>query len=488
MTLEETLNVLEKAHQQLAVDPRSTPESYLDLERAYNKALSQFPNHPTILFGLANCSSKLDRNGLAIALYKQSIDCGASDSAPLLNMGIAYKCEHMDENAATCYRKAIELADQKPILVDGVNRYKVWAMSAMAGLHINAGRPNQCIYWCEEALKLDPTDRSARWNLGLAHLEAGDWEKGFKLYDDVAFLSSEWKASERKLKTYGGLPQWDGTPGQTVICYGEQGVGDEVMFASMLPDLMKQCNVIIDCDKRLEKLFRESFPDAVAVYPTSGMDDPYDWVKDHEVHAFLPMGSLGRWFRKKDADFPRTPFLRADDNLRGKWRDILSPYQGLKVGISWAGGLKQTRFDKRTIILERFEGIIQIPNTHIFSLQYHPWAADACAEVGSKYGLPIHHWGDVIKSYDETAAFLMELDLLVTVNTSLLHLAGALGVPTLCLTPKMVAWRYGCRGPNPWYGSVQMLRQSEEGDWGPVLRKAHSEIERKARKLMKVAA
>jgi ADP-heptose:LPS heptosyltransferase len=92
--------------------------------------------------------------------------------------------------------------------------------------------------------------------------------------------------------------------------------------------------------------------------------------------------------------------------------------------------------------------------------------------------VPIHHWGDVIADYEETAAFLQHMDLVVSVNTSLVHLAGALGVPTLCLTPKYVAWRYGIAGPNPWYGTVEMLRQEKDDDWGPVIERAVRRIAR----------
>jgi len=488
MTLEEVLTHLEQASGRLAVDPRSTPEQYLDLERHYNQALSRWPGHPAILFGLAVVSSRLDRNGLAIALYHEAIRCGANDAAPWVNLGVAYKGEHKDDKAAECFKKAIEVAEAKPIYNErGINQYKAWALSGMAGLYINAGQPNRCIYWCDEALKVDPQDRSALWNKGLAHLEAGDWEQGFKLYDEVAFLPATYKAMERKLKTYGGLKPWDGTEGQTVICYGEQGVGDEIMFASMLPDLFKKCRVVIDCDKRLENLFRDAFPQAEAVYPTCGLDEPFDWIANHKVNAFVPMGSLGRWFRKNNDDFPKVSYLKANDHLRAKGQGLLRPFTGLKVGISWCGGLKATRIDKRSIRLEQWADILKIPNCHFFSFQYHDWAADECAEVGNKLGIPIHHWGDAIASYDQTAALASEMDLIVTVNTSFLHLCGALGLPTLCLTPKMVAWRYGVRGPNPFYGSVEMLRQSEEGDWGPVLRRAEHEVVKRSRKLARAA-
>jgi hypothetical protein len=345
-----------------------------------------------------------------------------------------------------------------------------------------------CIHWSDKALALDPTDRYARWNKGLAQLECGEWEDGFREYDEAGFISTPTKPMERKLKTYGGLPKWDGTPGQTVICYGEQGVGDEVMFASMLPDLMKQCKVIIDCDKRLLKLFKDSFPEAEAVYPTSDIDAPFPWITDHKVDAYLPMGSLGKWFRKRDADFPKVAFLKSNPILREKWGQVLGGFDGLKVGISYCGGLKKTRIDKRTVALDKWGPILSLEGCHFFSLQYQPFGADEAAMIGAENNVAIHHWQDVIDSYDETAAFVKELDIVVSVNTSLVHLCGALGVPTLCLTPKYVAWRYGVKGPNPFYGSVEMMRQSEDGDWTNVLKAVREKLSRLSEQKLRRAA
>jgi hypothetical protein len=256
----------------------------------------------------------------------------------------------------------------------------------------------------------------------------------------------------------------------TIVCYGEQGIGDEIMFFSMLPDLMRDCRVIIECDPRLESMVRRSFPQAMAVYPTSAVDAPFTWLDRHpDCTHFVPCGSLGRYYRKRDADFSRQSYLTPDPARVERWWRELPARKGPRVALSWAGGLKKTRFDKRSMPLDQLEPLLAVPNVEFFSLQYHPWAADECARVGAELGVPIHHWGDVIADYEESAAFLQHMDLVVSVNTSLVHLAGALGVPTLCLTPKYVAWRYGVAGPNPWYGSVDMLRQAKDDDWsGPI--------------------
>lgn len=452
-------------------------EEWAQVERDLMQLINVAPDFPKAQFLLGIFYMRTDQSGLAVNMLRRSIETGALGPAPWLNLAVSYKIEHNDEEAAKAYKKALELAKADPD--EHQNEHMTHAYHGLAGLHINAGSPNMCIHWSDKALAINPNDRFALWNKGLALLELGEWEEGFKIYDEAGFVATSTKPMERKLKTYGGLPKWDGTPGKTVICYGEQGVGDEIMFASMLPDLMKQCKVIIDCDPRLLKLFRDSFPDAEAVYPTSEIDAPFEWIKNHKVDAYLPMGSLGKWFRKKDVDFPKVPFLVPDGDKRAKWRAILSEFSGYKIGISYCGGLKKTRQDKRTIPLDQWGPILSVPGCHFFSLQYHPFGADEASYVGNTLKVPIHHWQDVIDDYNETAAFVKELDLVISVNTSLIHLCGALGVPTLCLTPQYVAWRYGLKGPNPFYGSVEMIRQSKDGEWGPVLRKAREILQKR---------
>ena len=170
----------------------------------------------------------------------------------------------------------------------------------------------------------------------------------------------------------------------------------------------------------------------------------------------------------------RIPFLLPDQQKVYKWDAILKTHgdpRKARIGISWAGGLKKTRFDQRSMELKRWADILRTPNVEWYSLQYHAQAADEAADVGRELGIPIHHWGDAVgaDNCEDLAGFMANLDLVITVNTSLLHLAGALGVPTWCLTPVMCAWRYQCSGPNPWYGSVEMFRQEKSGEWKPVL-------------------
>lgn len=482
MQVHEAINHVQTRLVNLAQSPKTQPADFQTLEADCANFLNLWPDHPALLFYQGTISVNLDRAGVGIALLHRAIATGANSSGAWINLGGAYKKEHLDRQAEDCFHNAIALAEKENSKED-----MVLALNSMATLHVNAGRPADCIKWADKALALD-NHPSALWNKGLALLEAGQWAEGWAIYDEAGFKLQNMDLGKRKLKTYGGLPQWDGTKGQTVIVYGEQGIGDEVMLASILPDFTKDCRVILDCDPRLLALFKRSFPLLEAAYPTSEVNAPFEWIKDHKIDAQISMGSLGRHYRNSSEAFPKTRFLETDQAKRLKWRDALAPFKGLKVGLSYVGGHKATRQDKRSIPLMQWADILKVPGCDFFSLQYHPWAEDDAAATGSSLGVPIHCWRDAIAQYDETAAFIDELDLVITVNTSLHHLAGALAAPQICLTPKYCAWRYGAKGPSPWYANCDMARQNDDGEWLPPLRHAQYRVEKLAKQKAKAGA
>lgn len=488
MNLADAIRELQEEQTRLTKAADNNPQRWDALEANLLHLLNKFPDRPELMFQLGTVYLQREKRGLAIALIERSTRHGALGAGPYLNIAAAYKQEHNDEKALEYYQLALKEADKHPPQ-DGVNTDKSFALHGIGSLYVNAGQPALCKLWSEKALAVDPNDRHAKWNKGLAHLELGEWEKGFEIYDTAGFDPSGMMPLERKLKTYGGLPKWDGTPGKTVVTYGEQGVGDEIMFASMIPDLMKDCRVIVDCDKRIEKMLKRSFPELEAVYPTSDVNAPFPWKANHKIDAYVPMGSLGRHYRKKNADFPKVAYLTADPAKVDIWAEHIKTLPaGLNVGISWAGGLKKTRFDKRTIQLGHMSEVLNTKGVNFISLQYHPWAADECAKVGAKLGVPIYHWGDAIADYEDTAGLLMNLDLVITVNTSLHHLAGSLGVKQWCLTPVMCAWRYGVSGPSPWYGNCEMYRQKKDGDWKGVLSRVATDLGKIVQSSTRVAA
>jgi hypothetical protein len=269
-----------------------------------------------------------------------------------------------------------------------------------------------------------------------------------------------------------------------VVVYGEQGIGDEILFASCLPDLIATCNtVVFDCHKKLHTLFAQSFPD-IDIYPTRE-DEMLTWpMKGNEPRykfdAKVAVGSLPKFFRPNLESFPGTPFLKTNATAEVEWKDKLARLGPRpKIGVSWIGGHKRTRVEVRSTPLESLLPILQ-QDADFISLQYTP-CTEEIAAFKAKHRITIHQFSETIDSphYADTAALLANLDLVITVCTSVVHLAGSLGVPTWVLTPSRPAWRYRLDLDTlPWYGdTITLFRQQPDStDWTPVIEEVSTHL------------
>lgn len=319
----------------------------------------------------------------------------------------------------------------------------------------------------DRALELQPDYPVARLDSAVARLLTGDFERGWEDYEAR-------RASEDFPRRETAFPEWEDDPlqGRSVLVYCEQGLGDEIMFASCLPELIKTAReCVIECEPRLEKLLRRSFPEAT-VYPAAADRVPPDDIVQRGLDFELPIGDLPRIFRRARADFPRhSGYLKADRERVAYWRERLAESGGgLKVGISWTGGVEKTRRPMRSIALERWLPILEAPAVSFVSLQYTPEAGNEVEAIRAAHGIRIEHWRQAIDDYDETAALVGALDLVISVCTAVVHLGGALGQRVWVMTPHSPEWRYGISGDTmPWYPSVKLIRQPVARDWDTVI-------------------
>ena len=326
------------------------------------------------------------------------------------------------------------------------------------------GEVEQAIARFDKALAEDQALDLARWHKSLACLTLQDFSGGWQHYD-LRLLSRD---RPQRASTY---PQWDGRPAPAarVLVFGEQGPGDEIMFASCLPQVIADVGkCVVECSPKLVTLFGRSFPQAevraAAQGQPAGAAERFD--------AQIALGSLPKIWRTSLADFPvHRGYLRADVMKTVAWRQRLEALgPGLKVGISWRGGTDKTRAYMRSIPLQQWGEILQIRGTHFIDLQYTD-CGDEVAAAASAHGVTIHRWQQPREDLDEAAALVESLDLVISVCTTLIHLAGALGKPVWVLTPYSPEWRYGIRGEKmPWYPSVRQFRQPAFGAWEPVIR------------------
>jgi len=251
----------------------------------------------------------------------------------------------------------------------------------------------------------------------------------------------------------------------------EQGLGDEIMFSSVLPEILQEAgHCIIECDERLAPLFSRSFP-AATVFSVDRQVNEWNRVIERSgdrVPAFdywTLAGTLPMHRRGSAEKFPKHQgYLGADSARVGHWREKLSELgKGLKVGISWRGGTVLSRADLRSLTLDQLRPLLAVNGVHFVNLQY----GDTRGEIE---GFPVHHYPEALDDYDETASLVGALDLVVSVCTAVVHLGGALGRPVWVMAPSVAEWRYGHQDPSMiWYPSVRVFRQASAGKWDTVI-------------------
>lgn len=403
----------------------------------------------------ALCHTLLGSHESAVALLERALRTTPAAGELHAALGFAYQKMHRSHAALECYDRARELGHEDA---------EYWNNRGTVMQEL--GRIPEAFAAYERALQLQPDFSIARFHRGLARLLTGDYANGWPDYE-LRLLSEELPFRNA------AAPRWDGSTlaGRTLLVYGEQGLGDEIMFASCLPDVVAAAGrCVIECHPKLEGIFRRSFPAAAVCAATPkrvAPDPPVAGRTDWEV----PSGSLPLYFRRSLSDFPRhAGYLRPDPERLAAWRRRLAALgPGLKVGMSWAGGTYRTRSPLRSIPLDQWLPIFETEGVRWVSLQYGE-AAGMREAVAAQGCPPIEHWQDAIDDYEETAALVSALDMVISVQTAIVHLSGALGRPVWAMVSYCPEWRYGFAGENmPWYPSVRVFRQPSIGEWQPVI-------------------
>lgn len=463
-----------------------------EAEKIYLELLNADFDNAVLQAALGMNYASVEKNGLASILLRRSLENvddmlnafkrlgvtpKSEDPAAKTNFVKTKKAEVLNA-LGTCYKHENRVDEARALFVQAQEGIELNAdiQNNLGTLYINEGKPAKALEHLDLALTIHPGHPQASWNKSLAHLELGNYAIGWEHYD------AGFAANVRADRSYSTvqLPKWDGSPGKTVIVYGEQGIGDEIMFASCLPDLIAKSNLVVfDCHKKLHKLFSDSFPN-IDIYPTRE-DEMLTWPilpdgkSRYPFDAKIAIGSLPQFFRPDLASFSGTPYLKPAVEQEATFLarlHALGPKP--KIGISWVGGHKRTRIEVRSTTLEAFLPILRLNNKADFiSLQYTDCQVELDA-FEKKHGIKIHHWPEAVASnnYADTAALVANLDLVITVCTSLVHLAGSMGVPTWVLTPSRPAWRYRLDlDYMPWYGkTVTLFRQAPDTfDWAPVI-------------------
>lgn len=434
-----------------------------------DEALQHKPDSPEAFFLLGRAATNSKLYALATQLYHIGTKLAPNIAPMWNNLGVTLQ-ERDEEGAYRAFRKAYELS---PKLTS--------ALSSLCAVCVSMGRYDEALSWADLCLKEDPEAKDALYNSSLALLAMGRWAEAWPKYNVCLGIK------DRNVRNYHGeepTPRWNPEvmPRATVVIYGEQGIGDEIMFASMIPDAIKAAEagggrVILETDARLEGLYKRSFP-GVTIYPTRGQNI-CEWVLHEKPTARLECGGLGDFF---GAEPRRTgAFLKADPAKRAMakaWLDSVAPTGKRRIGIAWTGGSWATGRRSRSLPIEALGPLLCIPDAEFFCLEYDD-PRDDLEAIAKQHGVTIHDPRSFVSrksDYDDTAAFVSELDLVIAPTTSVVDLCGALGVAVWAFAPVAPPWRYSdVLGADKmfWYESATVFRQREKGQWGaPIIEAA----------------
>jgi len=457
---------------------------------ALNPDVAEFHNELGIVL------EQLERTDEAEACFERAVTLAPDNAEARCNLGaILYNREQLGD-AADCFRRAIELNPQFAVAhmnLGSVNKYQdryheaiacferaLEVASDLIPAHLNRGvalkdlgRVDEAIAAYNDGLQLKPDDPELLLHRGLARLIAGDYAAGWIDYE----ARWDYQSPRREFPQ----PVWDGSPlaGRGILVYAEQGLGDEVMFASCLPQVIKQSRAcVIEVDPRLVNLFARSFPEAEVIAR------PVDQVIENRerLDCQIAMGSLPLHLRKSEGDFPRRAgYLMPDPDRLNFWQARWSELgNGPTVGIAWQGGNHPELRRRRSTMLTAWAEVLKLPGVQFVSLQ-HGDCADDIAQCEQTLGVQIHQIddGEPSSDLDEFAAQIAALDLVITIDNSTAHLAGALGVSVWNLLPFAGNWRWLLhRKQTPWYQSMRLFRQPEPGDWSAVFMRVADELRR----------
>jgi tetratricopeptide (TPR) repeat protein len=403
---------------------------------------------PTMAMALSNLGVALyelkDLEG-AVRAHRNAIAARPDFAEAHSNLGNAlYGLRRFDE-AVAAYHRAIEL---RPDFADA------WANLGTT-LH-HAGDFDAAVFALRRAIALAPTHANAHSGLGILLLMRGDFGEGWDEY--------EWRlrSTERKGPRFPEKPwQGDGLAGKHIYVQAEQGFGDSIHFARYLPFLAARAGkVTLRVHQQLVTLFRESFSD-ITILGDRGDPEPY------LCDAVLL--SLPRLLKTRLETIPAdVPYLRAPPEVVQRWKARLATMHAFKVGVVWAGNPEHVNDARRSLDLSTLAPLFAVSDTSFASLQVGPRAADL--KKRKRGAAAIEDLSAQLNDFSDTAGAIAALDLVITVDTSVAHMAGALGKPVWMLLPWVTDWRWLlAREDCPWYPTMRLFRRQCGEDWAAVI-------------------
>lgn len=410
--------------------------------KLYAQAVAYNPDFPDAYTNMAVALRKQKHFAAALACYQRSLTLRPDHSGTYSNMGNVLNDLDRISEALDAHAKAVELEPDNLLYLYN---------KALA--HRDALNLDTAIALFNEVLQKNPAYRNCRWDRALTYLMKGDFETGFAEYD------SRWELEKSPPRPF-SEPRWNGggLGKRRLFIHREQGFGDAIQFARLLPALKKRYGgtLILECQPELVSLF----------IGLEGVDHVHPFGQPlPQFDTWIPLMSLAHILKIDEDNIPgEVPYLSGPAESRFHIRP--APENGLNIALAWAGSPTHQNDRRRSAGLSKFLSLGAFNGVTLFSLQKGPCETDLKAEGGE--ALIINAAAEV-KDFSDTAAIVEQMDLIISVDTSLVHLAGALGKEVWCLLPYTPDWRWMVdRTDSPWYPTLRLFRQETPGDWDGV--------------------
>jgi tetratricopeptide (TPR) repeat protein len=460
----------------------------------FREALRLDPRYVDALENLGNVFRDRGNATEAAQCFRQVLALNPGHAQAHNNLGVALQDQGRLAEAIECFRQALQLNPQFTM-----------AANNLGSTLLDQGHVDEAATCLREVLRLDPNDANAHNNLGVALKEIGRFDEALACHERALSLQPEptcahwihasarwnlsllrllrgdfleaWPDFEYQWQIFGAVPRhidrprWDGSSleGRTILLHPEQGLGDTLQFIRYAPMVKERGGtVLFECQPPLMRLL-EGAGGIDQLIARGAPLPPFD------VQA--PLMSLPRLFGTTLATIPADiPYLSACPTLVMQWRKELPP--GFKIGIAWQGNPGHAGDRRRSVPLRYFECLAHLDGVRLISLQKGPGTEQLPQGIGNpSQAFSVLNLHDRLETFADTAAVMMNLDLIVTVDTAVAHLAGALGVPAWVLLPFAPDWRWLLeRSDSPWYPTLRLIRQSRQGDWGEVFDRLVAQI------------
>jgi tetratricopeptide (TPR) repeat protein len=424
-----------------------------DALAAFDEVLALMPHHAQASLNRGLALAALGRHQDAVADFEAVLAISAANPAAHYNYGISLFSLGRYAEAVAAYDRALSIAP---------DHVKAWNNRGLALQALN--RFGAALASYSKALELQKDYADAHFNQALALLTVGDFRRGFEEY--------EWRWRRTGMPAHGrGRPLWLGEyplQGRTILLHAEQGLGDTIQFVRYVPLLARTgAKIVLEVQPQLKALLGQT--DGVCAVVARGEPLP-----SFDVHC--PLGSLPLALKTEPATIPtEVPYLRADDAHIAKWSPRLRALGRPRVAVAWSGNVQHVNDRNRSIPLSDLAPLWSVGSVRFLAIQRDLRSGDAELLAAEPRVTQI---GSELDDFADTAAMLALVDLVITVDTSVAHLAGAMGRPVWILVPFSPDWRWTLSGDSSrWYATARLFRQPSLGDWDSVIERLRSELQ-----------